>query len=214
VFGTRKYYFPTFEFYRQIGEERINNLSERYFSNSEVRIEPTDTVFEVGAFVGVTTAMAAEQGDTVIALGASPRNYRCAKKNITNDDVTLLNKAAWNEEGEIEINYGTKAYDDSFLSPDHGSAGVTEQVPANTIENIVSEIGIDSIDFLKVEAEGVEPEVVEGIGTLDMDKVVVSCTDERDGESPVDEVTETLRKKGYAIVEFNKQGFLFARKER
>lgn len=212
IFGHRIYHLPTFEYYRQIGSERIENLSNRYFTHDDVHIKPTDTVFEVGAFVGVTTAMAANQAQRVIALEASPRNYNCAERNLDNNNVQLLNLAAWDEPGELEINYGEQANDDSLIQPDFGYAGQSVTVRSDTIENIAAEQGVETVDFLKVEAEGAEPEVIEGIGEMDIERVVVSCTEERDGESPREEVSEILRSKGYQIVEFNDKGFLFAKK--
>jgi hypothetical protein len=72
-------------------------------------------------------------------------------------------------------------------------------VRADRIENFAEELSINKIDFLKVEAEGVEPEVLKSIGDLHVRKVVVNCSSERYGESPLCEVKNILREMGYVI---------------
>jgi hypothetical protein len=54
-----------------------------------------------------------------------------------------------------------------------------------------------------VEAEGAEPEVLSGLCGLNIPKIVVLCSAERNGRSPVSEVADLLVEFGYRIVELN-----------
>lgn len=209
IFGRLTYCFPDLKQHRRI--EQREYYIDKYFSNEEVFIEPSDTVFEVGAARGVTTQIAAERAKSVIALEASPRALLCLQKNINRDDVEIHQKAAWNKKKKMEIKYGQQSGDDSLIMPNSEYIGISEQVQADTIESFVSNMGINGVDFLKVEAEGAEPEVIQGISGLNIEKVVVNCSPERDGESPVDTVSEMLCRMNYKIVDFD--GRLYAKKK-
>jgi superfamily II DNA/RNA helicase len=59
------------------------------------------------------------------------------------------------------------------------------------------------IDFLKVEAEGAEPEVLSGLCGLNIPKIVVFCSPKCNVRSPVSEVADLLVEFGYRIVELH-----------
>jgi hypothetical protein len=99
----------------------------------------------------------------------------------------------------MEMNYGDFAKDDSLLTPDTGDTGISQTVRVETIERFAAEHGLDTIDFVKIEAEGAEPEVIDGIEDVDIQKIVVNCSPERDDHSPVGEVMEKLRAMGYEV---------------
>lgn len=166
---------------------------------------------EVGAALGWTSMIAANYADEVIALEPSSRYFKCAEKNAENIAVSVYQVAAYNECGEIELNISNSLGDDSLLQPDSGVVVTTETVPTRTIESFVHEYLKTEIDFLKVEAEGAEPEVLEGMSGADIEKVAVSCTPERDGESPFDEVATILDDQGYEITDCDSTGdFIYA----
>jgi len=53
------------------------------------------------------------------------------------------------------------------------------------------------LDFVKLEAEGVEIEVFEGLGELKPRKFAIDVSPERNGESPGPELTVRLEELGY-----------------
>lgn len=77
---------------------------------------------------------------------------------------------------------------------------------------MADEVNVDHIDFLKVETEGVEPEVIDGISGISVDKIAVDCGPERDGEPVTDEVSNRLDEMGYNITTDGKM--LYAQNER
>jgi FkbM family methyltransferase len=182
--------------------ETINKgegLEARYFSHDECFIEPSDTVVDIGAARGRSTQIAATKGRRVFGLEPNPRMFACLVKNASQDNVRLFQRAIWSEPGEMELNYGMFAKDASLLTPDSGQSSVSETVRVDSVESFATEIEIDRIDFLKVEAEGAEPEAIDGIGDTEVRKVVVNCSPERDGKSPRSEVVEKLRSKGFEV---------------
>jgi FkbM family methyltransferase len=162
---------------------------------------PSDTVVEAGVYRGYDTAMFAKLGDQVIGFEPSPRNYSTAEHNLRRfNNVKILNRGLWNEESELEIQYGSSGADDGFLSPDTGGKKTSENIPVNTLEEYVNQLDVDEVNFLKVEAEGAEPEILEGMGELRPEKIVVNADEERDGNSPSKEIMDSLQSKGYNLV--------------
>ena len=108
---------------------------------------------------------------------------------------------------------GSDTTDDGFLTPD-SELNQSLNIQAYRIDDFVSEVvggsfgAVESenppqIDFLKVEAEGAEPEVLEGLGDLDIPKIVVLCTPERNGTSPTQMIAHMLRDLDYRIIDEN-----------
>jgi FkbM family methyltransferase len=160
-----------------------------------------DTVVEAGVYDGQDTAFYAKLAEEVIAFEPSPRNYAMSSSYLEHfDNITLLNEGLWKEKDQLQIRYGKNSDDDSFTEPDSGTTGMTEQVTVDSVENYYDKLNIDSIDFLKIEAEGVEPEIIEGIGAVDIPKIVVNVDRERNGQAVGTEVIEMLQSKGYTLV--------------
>jgi len=172
---------------------------------------PSDTVVEAGVHRGYDTAMFAKLGDQVIGFEPSPRNYSTAEHNLRRfDNVKILNQGLWNEESELEIQYGSSGGgDDGFFSPDKGGQKTSENIPVNTLEEYVNQLDVDEVNFLKIEAEGAEPEILEGMGELRPEKIVVNADEERDGNSPSKEIMDSLQSKGYNLVGMSLGGVLF-----
>lgn len=190
-----------------------DRITEQFFDNEYIQIGEKDTVFEVGSYIGGSTVGVAEKAAHVYAIEASPRNVRCLRHNTGDlENVSVINKAAWNETDTVEIQYGIAADDDSLLTPDKGNLKKTTEVPGDTVSNMADEVNVDHIDFLKVEAEGVEPEVIDGISGISVDKIAVDCGPERDGEPVTDEVSNRLDEMGYNITTDGKM--LYAQNER
>lgn len=161
-----------------------------------------DTLVEVGAYEGEDAAMFAKMAEKVIAFEPSPRNFKTARENLKNfSNVKVYQKGLWNEKDRLKIKYGEELHDDSFLAPDNGQKGLSkDSIPVNTLKHFIEELEIEKVNFIKIEAEGAEPEIVEGIRGLDIDKVVVNVDKERDGKSPKKDIIRTLQEEGYSLL--------------
>lgn len=194
---------------------KISTYDNKYvLDEGGFNITPTasDTVIEAGVHRGRDTATFAKLAKQVFAFEPSPRNYKKAKDNLKSfDNVTLINEGLWNEPDHLEIKYGAGGGDDGFLEPDtrEGAEPVSENIPVNTVENYVEELDIDGVDFLKIEAEGAEPEIIKGIGNLQIRNIAVNCGEERDGEPTGEEVMQLLQPLGYELVGMKRGHILF-----
>lgn len=126
------------------------------------------TVFDVGAFRGITTLFFAGQvggRGRVFAFEPHPANYRWLLQNLELNGLTnveVRNAAVGAEEGEL------------VLWGDEGRASGSESIAATTGEDervSVPLVSIDSEtagalpdpDFVKIDVEGLELEVLEGM---------------------------------------------------
>jgi len=163
--------------------------------------DPGDTVVEAGVHRGNDTATFAKFANRVVGFEPSPRNHSIAEQNLRKfENVDVVNNGLWFEADELEIMYGGDDYDDGFLQPDDGGQERGEQIPVDTLEAYVEQLDIDHVDFLKVEAEGAEVEILEGMGELRPRHVVVNADEERDGQPIGVEVMELLQPMGYTLV--------------
>jgi FkbM family methyltransferase len=184
------------------------------YSEQDVSIHPGDTVVDCGAFVGGFSVAAACAGaSNVISIEPSQKNFRCLKLNLALYGIhraTPLNIALGNTCSIAKLNLSKSGCDDSLTDPDEGALNITQDVQIETITSLVDSMKISSENlYFKVEAEGFEPEVIDGLGACRPKVVVVDVTPERWGESPRESVFLKLKALGYKTF-INKERCLFA----
>ena len=139
-------------------------------------------------------------GCQVVSIEAHPRTYRCLVKTIAASglkNVRALQCAVMDRDGEITI-----ADTDDHLANGIGvgsGGGVT--VPARSVASLCHEMGIDTIDFLKMNIEGAERDAVLGFGDIKIRHMVISCHDflNVDALRTMADVRDALTKQGYRI---------------
>jgi FkbM family methyltransferase len=126
-------------------------------------------VFDVGANIGNHTLAFARHAEQVYAFEPLPEIFAVLSTNVEQNglaNVLPLNMALSNENGQAEIylfpeNLGAASFDkhDENLEP--------IMVAKRIGEEIVTEQGIERVDFMKVDTEGHEAFVLEGLaGTI------------------------------------------------
>jgi len=174
-----------------IGDEPSRRVYNRYTNRGEFSPDPGDTVVDVGAFIGEFSWQVAAAHDVdVVAIEPDPRNAQCLENN-TPPDTRIEHCGAWHSKDALEFQIATDGTETGLLQPDKGDA-TPRVVPTKRVDNIVA-----SCDFAKVEAEGVEPEVLEGMSDLRPKRIVVNVSPERDGESPAAACRRILDERGY-----------------
>jgi len=118
---------------------------------------------------------------------------------MSRENVDILSYAISDYCGTDNLQLGKSSSKESLIEPTGGGDGSTAEVEVRTIENVCSELGIDHINLLKVEGEGVEPEILKGVNDIKFDRCVVSCTPERNGKSPIDQVIPILESMGLEV---------------
>jgi len=90
--------------------------------------------------------------------------------------------------------------DSSFLGP-HDKGDKSVRVPVITVERVIERHRLEKIDFLKVEAEGFEPEILAGAGKRlkEVSKIAIDCGPERFGKPTFAECETILKDSGFRI---------------
>ena len=102
--------------------------------------------------------------------------------------------------------------DNSFLEPDEGASGIEIEVQIYSVDDLGTRFKLDPMHtFLKVEAEGFEPEIIRGMNHFLPSRIAVDVTPERGGASPRQEIEEVLRGKGYTRFEHSGRCLFAAR---
>jgi FkbM family methyltransferase len=132
-------------------------------------------VFDIGAYSGVTSIIFAQLvGPTghVYAFEPDETNYACAKINVEMaarvmglSNITLFHKAIWSHnDGVLFSNEGSMG--SSAVAITGGGRGNEVTVPSTTLESFLPEVGLKHVDFIKVDIEGGETELLKNSGTF------------------------------------------------
>jgi FkbM family methyltransferase len=175
---------------------RLTQLADRYQNAaSGVVVEPGDRVIDCGAFLGEFALGVRDAASEVVCLEPDPRSYGALSATVADDETIQARQvAAWQTDAEpVRMTLGTDPSETSARTLDDGR--VVGAVDAETVT-------LDDIDadVAKLEAEGAEPEVLEGLSAPSIPKIAVNCDAERNGESPREAVVARLEKIGYEAV--------------
>ena len=124
-------------------------------------VKPNDTVFDVGANIGYTTAMYSTLVGglgRVVSVEPSPPSFGLLSRSLSGiENVTLVNKGLSNSVGNLEF-YIPQSLDVASFTPIPGATVVN--VPVTTGDELVGHFG--SPQLVKVDTEGHELKVFEG----------------------------------------------------
>ena len=125
------------------------------------------TVIDVGANIGLSTILLARMTERVIAFEPSPPNVAFLRRNLernglTNVDVRAV--AASSEPGTLRFHVAQFGAGSHVVAVGHVSGGIvsTVDVPAVTLD----EVDLPIVAFIKIDAEGHEPDVLAGARRL------------------------------------------------
>ncbi|BDR91649.1 hypothetical protein Vsou_07420 [Vulcanisaeta souniana JCM 11219] len=159
-----KDYSPKF-LIRPYSGDLYDVLSEKYeLSNwlSPVLNEIRNAIIvDVGAYIGGYTVRACKKAGQVIAIEPLEDAVLLLRKNVELNgcqNVNIIKKAVWKEKGIVLMKQAKFNEGGSAISP-IGDI----MVEADTLDNIIRELGISHIDFLKIDIEGAEAEAIQGM---------------------------------------------------
>jgi FkbM family methyltransferase len=126
-----------------------------------------ETVVDVGAYFGrysLISSKAVGPRGKVISIEAHPSNFQILKKNLIlnkRQNVIPLNIAISNREGKTNLYIAPSSGWHSIIDCQKNSAGFLE-VPCTTLDNLLKELSISRVDWIKIDVEGAEQMVLEG----------------------------------------------------
>lgn len=139
-------------------------LEKRIYDQDGVQVEPGDIVIDGGAHLGTFTRFALQRGASkVVGFEPDPRNIACLKKTfqaeIAAGRLVLVEAALWNAPEELTFHV---SHENSARSSIFRSEGDVVRVRAVTIDDVVAELGLRRLDFVKLDIEGAERHALEG----------------------------------------------------
>jgi FkbM family methyltransferase len=171
--------------------------------------EKGDIIVDAGARIGSFTAkMSTAVGDEgrIIAIEPEPRNYACLLKNIEANqmnNVIAIQKLLWSRTQMLDLYLSANGaahsvYCDHF----YGSTGVSLNAEADSLDNILDELGIDTVDFVKMDIEGSELEAFKGMmKILESDvQLAIAAYHPVDGTLTHAALVEQLKDLGFTAV--------------
>ena len=161
-----------------------------------------DTVLDIGAYVGMFAVKAAGKvglSGRVIAIEPCPDNYRLLDWNCEGlANVTLVQKAVMAENGIGKLYYSRSPAANSLVTPWKKYV----EVETITLDRLLTDLQIDKVDFVKLDAEGAELAVLSGAARLlaqGTRLVIAAYHTAPNGKAELSQLTELLEKAGYTV---------------
>ena len=175
------------------------------------------TCLDIGANIGyyvlLESKIVGNEGK-VLAIEPSPPNYECIKNNLDLENTTNVNAynfAAGDTEGEIRFfinkrSNGCKVLLEGEKPPNR--PGIITNVPIKMIDNFLEEIKIDHIDFVRMDVEGYELNIFEGMkNTIKKSKPIIQLEVHkgRMGIEKTNKFFEFFENNGYEINSYHQR---------
>lgn len=175
-------------------------LKRKYSEPGFCEVAPGDIVFDCGAYVGGFAMGVADIAQAVYGFEPAPGNFDCFRKNAAQfGNIHPLAMGLGRKNDVLDLNISHSSVEHSFLTPDRGSAAATVSVDVRTVADVMASQSLTRIDFFKIEAEGFEIEVFEGLGTVRPRKIAIDISPERDRASPGAYFEKALSERGYEV---------------
>ena len=158
---------PSIQLYCRAGHEMENLVYGEYEEHVKKTLKPKqeEIVVDVGAHLGEYSLEVAKQVHKVIAIEANNEIFELLKKNIQKNELSNIlpiNIAVFDSVGSRFLNvFGDKTGMGSIVQDSEDNTKKI-QVKTDTLDNILKEIKIQKIDWIKIDVESAEIEVLKG----------------------------------------------------
>ena len=182
---------------------RIERLVQDYHLD-HVPAGPGGLLIDCGANVGELGLWARTKGMDYVAFEPEALEARCIDLNVYDGEPKTIRKALWNRNTTLEFFSKPETADGSVIDP--GGTEARFAVDAVRLDTVMDLADRPGPVILKVEAEGAEPEILEGAESLlsAIDFVTVDCGPERGHEEAhtLVETNNLLLDAGFRIRQF------------
>ena len=140
---------------------------QRIYESGEVVIRPGDTVIDCGAHVGVFSRYALRRGaGRVIAIEPAPQNLTALETNFAEEisagRVSVVRAGVWDENTRLTLFHSDEALAmNSFLERPPNTTKL-EAVQVFPLDEIVEQLELRRVDFIKMDIEGSERRTLRG----------------------------------------------------
>lgn len=177
-----------------------------------------DIVIDVGAYVGMFTVKASKtvgEKGTVVAIEPAPGNLQFLKENTDGlSNVVTVEKAVSDEIRQQRLYISKASACHSLIYPQEAYY----TLKTDTIDNIVRSLQLPRVDYVKIDAEGAELEVLKGaeetLATNNVKLSIASYHTLPNGEPEVPQLVAFLEARGFRIIkEKGLREYVYAEKQ-
>ena len=135
------------------------------YGSGETGVQPGDVVLDCGASIGLFTHKALDLGASVVlAIDPAPESLKALRRNspaeIEQGKVVVVEKGVWDREGVLPFDsLSHRVANEGFVGED------AFEIQLTTIDKLVDELGLASVDFIKMDIEGAEQKALAGAKT-------------------------------------------------
>ncbi len=158
--------FSLAQYPTEIGEFDNIFTQKNYFKYTTPK--KTDIVIDIGAHIGLFTLLAASKGSKVFSFEPDPSNFEHLLDHLkVNKNLSKLvkakNYAIWKKKGSIVFYRYTSSVSHSIITRPDKSLADKIKVKTITLNDVISDNNINKIDFLKIDCEGAEYDVLSSL---------------------------------------------------
>ncbi len=158
---------PEGEFWGQLSDDWVLGLliheqvNLKIYQNDIVSVSEGDIVLDVGSHLGTFTRLALNRGaKLVVCFECVPTVLACFRKTfeleILEGRVVVVASAVWDTPGTLKFKQDRENTGGGYVG-----VGYLE-VQAVTIDDVVAKLGLDRVDFIKMDIEGSERQALKG----------------------------------------------------
>ena len=200
---------------------RINREDLVFMTNHEDDIiehftpKQGDIVVDIGAHMGRYTIISSKRVGTngkVVAIEAHPGNFEMLNRNIKLNQLTNvipLNYAVYSKETKIKLYlpdeesgytmHHSIMSDYIFTKYKDKTEDKFVEINANTLDYLLQLKGITDVNWIKIDVEGAEFEVLKGANNILSDSKDISLLIEVHGKNTYEPIIESLRSYNFKI---------------
>jgi FkbM family methyltransferase len=196
-----------------------SNLVTKHYERDFVPITKGSVVIDVGAHIGSFTVMAAGIASKVLAFEPEPGNFQMLKKNVELNNLKNVSIFA------MAVS-GSSGYQDIFISDDASTGshslytedaigGLRRRVETISLDDIIEKQTLRIVDFVKLDCEGAEHEIVERMSSDTAAKImgIAMETHGLDQRTPLN-IYRRLEALGFEVRMEDQGGYLYARRKK
>ncbi len=175
------------------GEIYLDEVYDRFY-----KMMQDDIVIDVGAHVGAFTLKAARRvrNGKVVAVEPHPSNYRLLLKNIAFnklENVIPINSALSNYHGMAKLYLSKDSVQHSLRS----TKGKYIEVEVKTLDWLLSELKLSKVNFIKIDVEGAELDVLKGAEKTLEENDVFLAIGAYHTQTEAQELSRFLKRRGF-----------------
>lgn len=183
---------------------RLGQLREEY-GLEDIPLRPGALAIDVGANIGEVAKIFEQQGLRVAAFEPDPTEFRALQYNVSSA-TSCSQVALWHVDGAADFLLANESGDSSLIeAANHAEGKITVQTQRLDSWASMHLADTDQIQILKLEAEGAEPEILEGAGEMleRVEWIVADVGFERGSakKTTLPEVVNYLLPRGFQLVD-------------